>query len=88
VGAIRGGTARMGENALLALIGPLEQVPSLAIAPARLTELRVDHRAGFLLAQVDGSLTLETLIDISGMPKLEVLRLIYTLVEDGVLNLG
>jgi hypothetical protein len=88
VGSTRGGTSRMGENALLALIGPLDQVPSLVVELAGLTDLRVDHRAGFLLSQVDGNLTLETIIDISGMRKVEALRLIYTLVEDGILTLA
>ena len=81
------GGHRLPENTVVALIGSLDRVPTLAIEPARLTSLSVDHRAGFLLSQVDGrSMTLEMIVDVSGMPRVEALRLLLQLLEQGILR--
>lgn len=69
------------EGSILASIGPLERVPWAA--PDALTHLplTLDHRAGFLLAQIDGQLTLESLLDVAGMPRLQALRLLQELMR-------
>jgi hypothetical protein len=47
-------------------------------------ELHVDHRAGFVLSLMDGSLDLETLIDLSGMDRGAVLELVRGFYEAGI----
>ena len=68
-------------------LGDLRQVPVVAVPETEVRWLGLDHRAGFLLAQVDGQLTLEELIDVSSMPRLEVLRVLNELVEAGAIRL-
>jgi len=86
----RGGRAAVdtvGEKMLLGLLGPLDQVPVVAITPARLRERAFDHRTGFLLSQVDGASSLEMIIDVSGMTRVEALKGLNKLIEEGVLKL-
>ena len=51
-----------------------------------LKQLPLDHRAGFLLSLMDGSLDLETLIEVSGMHRDEVLVIVQELHEAGVID--
>lgn len=61
----------------VARIGDLTQVPNLRMTMAELCELSLDARAFFLLSRIDGQLTLEELIDISGMQELEAMRYLH-----------
>ncbi|HEU5076385.1 MAG TPA: hypothetical protein VFU02_19470, partial [Polyangiaceae bacterium] len=70
-----------------ARLGPLSQTVNVAIPNDEIRWLSLDHRAGFLLSLVDGSLTLEEILDVSGMPKLEALRLMFTLFDQHVIRL-
>lgn len=70
-----------------ARLGPHSQTVSVAIPNDEIRWLSLDHRAGFLLSLVDGSLTLEEILDVSGMPKLEALRLMFTLFDQHVIRL-
>lgn len=69
----------------LARLGALHQVPYVAVPAEQLRWLTLDHRAGFLLSHVDGVSTLEEILDISGMPQLEAMRLIYELLQQKVI---
>jgi hypothetical protein len=51
-----------------------------------LKRLPLDHRAGFLLSLMDGAVDLETMVEIAGMPRDEVLRLVRDLFESGVVD--
>jgi hypothetical protein len=68
-----------------ARLGSLEQVPTVAVPVEQLRWLTLDHRAGFLLSHVDGVSTLEEILDISGMPHLEAMRIIYDLLQQKVI---
>ncbi|MGZ3454285.1 MAG: hypothetical protein ACXVEF_32060 [Polyangiales bacterium] len=68
-----------------ARLGPLEQVPMVAVPAEQLRWLTLDHRSGFLLSHVDGVSTLEEILDISGMPHLEAMRIIYDLLQQKVI---
>lgn len=48
--------------------------------------LGLDHRAAYLLSRIDGSTTLQALIDLAGMPELEVLRTCVELLEVGAIT--
>jgi hypothetical protein len=68
-------------------LGSLDRVPVM-VAPFDELEARtVDHRAGFLLSQVDGATSLETILDVSGMPPLDALRIVRELVRRGIVVL-
>jgi hypothetical protein len=70
-----------------ARIGPLGRVPSVAVARDQLRWLSIDHKAGFVLSLVDGVSSLEMIIDVSGMPELDTLRILSELVQQRIISL-
>jgi tetratricopeptide (TPR) repeat protein len=66
-------------------LGPLTAVPRLAIKPEEILWLNLDHRAGFLLSQIDGAVDYQALFAIAGLPRLETARILANLVADGVI---
>ncbi len=68
-------------------LGSLDQVPVLLVSPSELRWLALDHRAGFVLSLIDGVSTVEEIIDVSTMPQMEVLRTLYNLITQNVINL-
>ncbi|HMA94211.1 MAG TPA: hypothetical protein VKP30_16080 [Polyangiaceae bacterium] len=72
---------------LLSRIGSLQQHVQMALSADELRWLNLDHRAGFLLSLIDGTLTVEELLDVSGMARLESLRIISALLDQRVLRL-
>jgi hypothetical protein len=70
-----------------ARIGPMDQVAVVAVPADQITWLSLDHRAGFLLSLVDGVSSIEEILDISGMTRLDALRIMYTLVQQNVITL-
>lgn len=68
-------------------LGSLDQIPVMVVARSELKWLSLDHRAGFVLSLVDGTSTVEDIIDISGMPALEVLRTLFNLVTQKVIEM-
>lgn len=71
-----------------ARIGPLDQVISVVISPEEVQWLALDHRAGFLLSLVDGQSTVDEILDISGMTRLDALKIIFDLTERQVVRLA
>lgn len=71
-----------------ARLGALSQRVRVAVPGDQIRWLSLDHRAGFVLSLIDGSSTVEELLDISGMNRLDALRIIYTLFEQRVIALG
>jgi tetratricopeptide (TPR) repeat protein len=67
-------------------LGPLHAVPRLAIKPEEVMWLNLDHRAGFLLAQIDGTVDYEGLFALSGLPRLDTARILANLIADGVVR--
>ncbi|HSO40813.1 MAG TPA: hypothetical protein VLT33_50150 [Labilithrix sp.] len=61
-------------------------IPRSLKSMAEIAKLPIDHRAGFLLAHVDGMHTLEELLDVCAMPATEALALIAKLKEMGVIE--
>jgi len=64
----------------------MKGVPVVAMSPAQILRLPLDHRAGFLLSQMDGAVDLEMLLAIAGMPTDDALRMIRDLYESGVIT--
>jgi hypothetical protein len=81
---------RQNEATLIAMyeskLGPLVGVPRLAIKPEEVMWLNLDHRAGFLLAQIDGAVDYEALFALSGLPRLDTARILANLIADGVIT--
>ena len=67
-------------------LGSLHAVPRLAIKPEEVMWLNLDHRAGFLLAQIDGLVDYESIFALSGLPRLDTARILATLIQDGVIR--
>ncbi len=67
-------------------LGPMLRVPALRVRPDEVLWLNLDHRAGFLLAQVDGAVSYEDLFALSGLPRLETARILAGLVERKVIG--
>jgi hypothetical protein len=68
-------------------LGAADHVPRLAVHSGAITGLALDHRAGFLLSCVDGDSTVEEIIDVSAMPRLEAVRVLYELLQEGVIEM-
>ena len=83
---------RQNESTLVSMyeskLGSLANVPRLAIKPEEVMWLNLDHRAGFLLAQIDGSVNFEDLFALSGLPRLDTARILAQLLADGVIRGG
>ncbi len=63
-----------------------QSIPRILKSRGDVSKLKIDHRAGFLLAHVDGMQTLEEILDICAMPSAEALSLISKLKEMGVIE--
>lgn len=69
-----------------ARIGPLDRVPMVMVARDQLRWLSIDHRAGFVLSLVDGVSSLEMILDVSGMPELDALRILAELAQERIIS--
>lgn len=67
--------ARAMKGALMASV-PLDELKGAAI----------DHRAAYLLSWMDGTVDLQTLLEVSTMPREEVLRIVRDLYESGIVE--
>jgi hypothetical protein len=71
-----------------ARLGSLDQVARVAVPSDQIRWLTLDHRAGFLLSLIDGGSTVDQILDISGMTRLDALRIMYQLLDQRVISLG
>ncbi len=67
-------------------IGPLRGIPTMTVGRDQLQGLSLDHRAGFMLSLVDGVSTVSLILDISGMERLEGLRILSELIQQHVIS--
>ena len=79
-------TAAMKPPAAHLTLTERQSIPRLLKSMAEVSTLKIDHRAGFLLAHVDGMQTLEEILDICAMPPAEALELIANLKKMGVIE--
>jgi hypothetical protein len=78
---------RLLEKTYIQRLGSLDRIPMIRIDPADIKTLAIDHRGGFLLSLVDGMSNLEMVLDISGMPRLDALRMLFGFLQDGTIAL-
>lgn len=48
--------------------------------------LNLNHRAGFILSQIDGSVSYDDIIALSGMPRLDTLKILSDLISNKVIG--
>ena len=72
----------------VARLGSLVEPPRVAVPEKEIRWLGLDHRAGFVLSRIDGVTTIEEIVDMTGMPRLEVLKTLVELVGAGVVAIG
>ena len=65
-------------------LAPLTRVPSLARDLVQLGSLLEDPKTAYVLGFVDGLLPLETIIDVTGLPELETLRVLDRMVAQSI----
>jgi hypothetical protein len=75
------------EKMYVARLGPLDRAPAVVVPGAHLRWLSLDHRAGFVLSLIDGTSTVEMILDLSGMPRIDTLRILLELVQQKVVAL-
>jgi hypothetical protein len=75
------------EGMYAARLGSLDRVPSVLVQRTQLRWLSIDHRAGFVLSLIDGSSTLEMILDVCGMPRLDAIRILHELVAQKIVAL-
>ena len=66
-------------------IGKLSAVPRVRLKEDEVIWLNLDHRAGFMLAQIDGTLSFEDLFSVSGMSRLDTARILVQLLDQRVI---
>ncbi|MFT3771219.1 MAG: hypothetical protein QM820_37870 [Minicystis sp.] len=71
----------------LTSLGGRRSVPRVAMSPEEMRFQSLDHRAGFLLSFIDGSMSIEEVLDVSSMPELEALRIMFELRQQGVIEI-
>ena len=72
------------EQMYAARLGPLDRVPMVVVPRTQMRWLSIDHRAGFILSLIDGSSSVEMILDVCGMPKLDALRILHELVQQKI----
>jgi tetratricopeptide (TPR) repeat protein len=66
-------------------LGHLSRTPRVLLQPDEIVWLNLDHRAGFVLAQIDGQVTLEDIFALSGMSRLDTAKILVELTEQGAI---
>ncbi|HEY3815565.1 MAG TPA: hypothetical protein VGL81_00255 [Polyangiaceae bacterium] len=72
------------EQMYAARLGPLERVPMVVVPRTQMRWLSMDHRAGFILSLIDGASSVDLILDVCGMPKLDALRILHELVQQKI----
>ncbi len=88
VEALRQRSERMLMAMLESKLGDLGRVPRVRLQPDDIIWLNLDHRAGFVLAQIDGAVSYEDLFSLSGMTRLDTARILAQLLDEGVITAG
>ena len=65
-------------------LGPLTAVPTLARPMSELGALVEDPKTAYVLGFVDGLLPLETIIEVTGLPELETLRVLDRMIAQSI----
>ncbi|MCC7108297.1 MAG: hypothetical protein IT382_03335, partial [Deltaproteobacteria bacterium] len=67
-------------------LGSLHKTPRQLVPPDEVIWMNMHHKAGFILSQVDGTLTYDDLLSISGMSRFDTMRILHDLVQQGIIG--
>jgi hypothetical protein len=67
-------------------LGDLSRIPQVNVSSEELIWLNLNHRAGFILSQIDGMVSFEDLVALSGMPRTDTLRILTELLQQNVIR--
>ncbi|MDJ0762674.1 MAG: hypothetical protein QNJ97_06755 [Myxococcota bacterium] len=67
-------------------IGSFDRVPRVAISNQEIIWHNLDVGTAFILSRIDGLVTFEDILDISGMPKFDTCRILDQLLRDGIIE--
>jgi tetratricopeptide (TPR) repeat protein len=67
-------------------VGSGEGVPRLQIPPAEVMKYNLPAAAGFLLSMIDGRISVDELLAVSGMDPFEALRALSNLLDSGIVG--
>lgn len=81
----RDATERL-EAQYAAQLGGFDRLPRVTLPADEIIWLNLNHRAGFILSQIDGRVTYEDLVALSGMTRIDTLRILCTLLQEGVIR--
>ena len=68
-------------------LGDMQQIPTVQVPRHEIIWQDMDHRTGFLLSRIDGLLSFQDIIDISGMNDFEACRILLKLLRDDVIGM-
>lgn len=84
VPSLRSLDPRAADESYLEAFGGPNSVPRIIVSPGELRCLPLGAQAGFVVSCIDGVSTIDDIIDISGQSRLGTLRILYDLVQQGV----
>ncbi len=67
-------------------LGDMNKRPRVRVDPSEIMWLTIDHRAGFVLSQIDGMVSYDELLALSSMPRFDTCRILHKLLEEGVIE--
>jgi hypothetical protein len=76
---------KMVARVYMTALGDRGDVPHLAMPEARLPSLALDRWAAFVVTRVDGQTSIDDIVDIAGLHRLDTLRILYELKQQGVI---
>jgi hypothetical protein len=63
----------------------LARIPRLVLSTSELTVMPLDHRAGFILSFIDGTYSIEMILDACAMGRDEALEILGKLIARGII---
>ncbi len=67
-------------------IGSFDRVPRAMVSDREIIWRNLDSAAGFILSRIDGMISFEDIVDISGFPRFETCRILSRLLQDGIIS--
>ena len=74
------------EQMLQSRLGTLTRRPIRKLKDDEIIWLNLDHRAGFVLAQIDGTVTYDDLFALSGMSRIDTAKILVQLLDEGAIE--
>jgi hypothetical protein len=65
----------------------LASIPRLAVTQSELMAMPLDHRAGFVVSFIDGTFTVEMILDVCPMPRERALAILGELADKGIIDM-